>query len=109
VSEHPPAVIAAADQMAAAYADAIANFPKVEGSFEATFDADVYQRLVDALPHTADIVGGPLDGAQVTLAPGNPAPETLVIQVGLVQHWHRRVECDWWTCYEWVRDFEGMP
>jgi hypothetical protein len=86
VSEHPPAVITA--------------------TFEATFVADAYQQLMDTLPLQADIVGGPLDGAQVTFQPNAVAPETLVVQVGAVQHWHRRVECDWWTCYEWIRDFE---
>jgi hypothetical protein len=107
-TEYPPAVIAAADQMAAAYNDMIVNFPKLTVTLEATFDKDAYQRLVDALPMQVDIVGGPLDGMQVTFAPDNPGPETLVVQVGQVQHWHRRVVCDWWTCYEWVRDFDGM-
>jgi len=106
VSEHPPAVIAAADQMAAAYNDMIARFPKITATFKATFDADAYQRIVDTLPLSVDLVGGPLDGFRCQLEPVKPAALMLVFEVGSLQHWYRRVECDWWTCYEWVRDLE---
>ena len=107
MSDHPPpAVIAAADQMAAGYNDMIARFPKMQGTFKATFDRDAYERIVKTLPMRADFVGGPLDGLSWTVGPGEPFPEMLAVQVGSVTHWHQRVTCDWWTCYEWLADWE---
>jgi hypothetical protein len=101
-----PAEIAAADQIAAGYNDMVKHFPKIAATFEATFDPSVYEHLLSQIPFTADIVGGPLDGAQVVFAPGNSYPEMLAIQFDSVTHWHRRVVCSWWTCYEWVMDLE---
>ena len=106
MSEYPPAVVAAADQAAAAYREAIVTFPKVQTTFGGTVDPAVYEQVMRYIPHQVSLIGGSLDGLWVTVLPGAEAPETLAVQVGPVTHWYRRVVCDWWTCYEWVRDHE---
>jgi hypothetical protein len=108
----PPALVAAADQAAAAYADAIVNLPKTQASVTAELSADAVAHLAAlqrTLPASSSLVGGPLDGVEVTLAPGQDCPLALFVRVGPVEHVYSRVVCDWWTVYEWARDIAVRP